>query len=178
MLFAWNEGDPTALDRLMPLVESELRCLAHHHMRREGTDHTLQTTALVNEAYLKLVDQRTSNWKDRAHFFGVAATVMRRILVDYARRNSRHKRNDGQKAIPLDDVVAFSPECSAEILALNDALDRLAVADPQKSRIVELRHFAGLSVEETAEVLGVSPVTVIRHWGFAKAWLRLEVRGE
>jgi RNA polymerase sigma factor (TIGR02999 family) len=178
LLLDWNNGDATALNRLMPLVEAELRRVAHYHMRNEGIDHTLQTTALVHEAYLKLVDQRKANWQDRAHFFGVAAKVMRRILVDYARRNSRHKRGGGEKDLPLDEVIHITAEKSAELLALDEALLRLAAQDPLKSQIVELRHFGGLTVEETAEFLKIAPITVIRHWKFAKAWLRLEVRGE
>jgi RNA polymerase sigma-70 factor, ECF subfamily len=168
----------TALDRLMPLVETELRRLARHHMRRESPTHTLQTTALVNEVYLKLVDQTQAKWQSRAHFFSIAAQLMRRILVDYARRNLRAKRGGGAADLPIAEAATLSFEKSAELLALNEALDRLAQLDPLKARVVELRHFGGLSVEETAEVLKVSVVTVMRHWSLAKSWLRREVRGE
>lgn len=178
LLLAWSNGDPAALDRLMPVVEAELRRLASHHMRREGTAHTLQTTALVNELYLKLVDQKQAKWHNRAHFYAVAANMMRRILIDHARRHIRLKRGAGVAEIALDDVDLASREKSAELLALDEALTRLALLDPLKSRIVELRHFGGLSVEETAEVLKISGITVIRHWGLAKAWLRREVRGK
>ena len=178
LLAAWNDGDSSALNRLIPVVETELRKLARYHMRREGRTHTLQTTALVNEVYLKLVDQTHTRWHNRQHFFAIAAQLMRRILVDYARRNSRLKRGGGTIALPLDDVSVISPERSVELLALDEALVRLSEFDPLKARIVELRHFGGLSVEETATVLGVAEITVIRHWGLAKAWLRREVRGK
>jgi RNA polymerase sigma factor (TIGR02999 family) len=177
LLLAWSDGDATALDRLLPFVETELRRLASYHMRRESAGHTLQTTALVNELYLKLVDQRQAKWQNRAHFFAVSAQLMRRILVDYARRQLRNKRGGGVSDIALDEAVVISHEKSADILALNDALDRLAKLDPLKARIVELRHFGGLSVEETAEVLRIAEVTVMRHWALAKSWLRREVRG-
>lgn len=177
LLIAWNDGDPSALDRLIPLVEGELRRLARRHMRREGPAHTLQTTALVNEVYLKLVDQTHARWHNRAHFFSIAAQMMRRILIDYARRNLRGKRGGGAADLPLEDAAALTPEKSAELLALDEALTRLAAVDPLKARVVELRHFGGLSVKETAEVLKISEVTVIRHWGLAKSWLRKQVRG-
>jgi len=177
LLLAWSDGDPTALDRLLPHVEAELRRLASYHMRRENVAHTLQTTALVNELYLKLVDQRQAKWHNRAHFFAVAAQLMRRILVDHARRQLRGKRGGGVAHLELDEAVLISRDTSEEILALNEALDRLAILDPMKARIVELRHFGGLSVEETAAVLKISEVTVTRHWGLAKSWLRREVRG-
>jgi RNA polymerase sigma factor (TIGR02999 family) len=175
LLVAWNEGDKAALDRLMPLVESELRRLAAFHMRREGPGHTLQTTALINELYLKLVDQKQTQWHNRSHFFAISSQLMRRILVDHARRNLRDKRGGGAGKVALDDVTIISPEKSAELLALDEALERLAKMDPLKSKIVELRHFGGLSVEETAEVLHVSEITVMRHWNLAKSWLRREV---
>jgi RNA polymerase sigma factor (TIGR02999 family) len=178
LLLAWTDGDQTALNKLMPLVETELRRLARYHMRLENPDNTLQTTALVNELYLKLVDQRKAKWHNRAHFFAVAAQLMRRILIDHARRNIRGKRGGGVADLPLENVAVVSYERSAELLALDEALDRLATLDPMKGRIVELRHFGGLSVEETAEVLKVSSVTIIRHWGLAKTWLRREVRGK
>jgi RNA polymerase sigma-70 factor (ECF subfamily) len=178
LLLAWSDGDPSALDRLMPLVESELRRLASLHMRHEDNAHTLQTSALVNELYLKLVDQRQARWHNRAHFFAVAAQLMRRILVDHARRHIRSKRGGGVADLPLDGVAIVTQEKSAELLALDDALNRLATIDPLKSRIVEFRHFGGLTVEETAEVLKISGITVMRHWGLAKSWLRREVRGK
>jgi RNA polymerase sigma-70 factor, ECF subfamily len=178
LLIAWSEGDLSALDRLMPLIESELRRLASYHMRRENEAHTLQTSALVNELYLKLVDQKRAKWQNRAHFFAVAAQLMRRILVDHARRNIRGKRGGGVADLTIDDVAVISEEKSAELLALDEALTRLATIDPFKGRIVEMRHFGGLTVEETAEVLKVSGITVMRHWSLAKAWLRREVRGE
>jgi RNA polymerase sigma-70 factor (ECF subfamily) len=178
LLLAWNDGDSSALNHLMPLVESELRKLAKYQMRREGAAHTLQTTALVNEVYLKFVDQKRAQWHNRAHFFAIAAQLMRRILVDHARRHLRRKRGGGVVELSLGGVVAFSQEKSAELLALDEALSRLAELDPLKSRIVELRHFGGLSVKETAEVLNIAEITVMRHWGLAKSWLRCEVRGE
>lgn len=178
LLLAWSDGDPSALDRLMPMVESELRRLASYHMRREDSTHTLQTSALVNELYIKLVDQRQAKWHNRAHFFAVAAQLMRRILVDHARRHIRGKRGGGVADIPLDDVAVVTQEKSAELLALDEALSRLATIDPLKGKIVELRHFGGLTVEETAEVLRISGITVMRHWGLAKTWLRREVRGK
>lgn len=179
LLIAWNDGDHSALDRLMPIVEGELRRIARYRMRRENPDHTLQTTALVNELYLKLVDQTKARWKNRAHFFAIATDLMRRILIDYARRQTRHKRGSGVADLPLDEATAtLSPEKSEELLALDDALKRLAQVDPQKARVVELRYFGGLSVEETAEVLKVSGITVIRHWNLAKSWLRIQVRGD
>lgn len=177
LLLAWSDGDATALERLLPYVETELRRLASYHMRREKAGHTLQTTALVNELYLKLVDQTQAKWQNRAHFFAVSAQLMRRILVDYARRQLRSKRGGGVSELALDEAVIISQEKSEDILSLNDALDRLAKLDPLKARIVELRHFGGLSVEETAEVLKISEVTVMRHWALAKSWLRREVRG-
>lgn len=177
LLLAWSDGDATALERLLPYVETELRRLASYHMRREKAGHTLQTTALVNELYLKLVDQTQAKWQNRAHFFAVSAQLMRRILVDYARRQLRSKRGGGVSDVALDEAVIISQEKSEDILSLNDALDRLAKLDPLKARIVELRHFGGLSVEETAEVLKIAEVTVMRHWALAKSWLRREVRG-
>lgn len=177
LLLAWNEGDMAALSRLMPLVEAELRKLARRHMRREEVAHTLEPTALVNELYLKLVDQKKARWHNRVHFFAVAAELMRRILVDHARRKLRDKRGGGVRAVPLDEALALTEEKSVELLALDEALDRLAEADDLKSRIVVLRHFGGLSVEETAEVLGISAQKVMRHWNLAKSWLKCEVRG-
>lgn len=177
LLLAWNNGDSSALNRLMPLVEAELRRLAHYHMRQEDSAHTLQTTALVNEVYLKLVNQKQMQWHNRAHFFAISAQLMRRILVDHARRTKRGKRGGGTPNVSLDEVAVLSKEKSIEILALDEALDRLTQIDPLKSRIVELRHFGGLSVEETATVLEISEITVMRHWKLAKTWLKREVRG-
>jgi len=177
LLKAWNDGDTSALNRLMPLVEAELRQMARNQMRKEGQAHTLQTTALVNELYLKFVDQKRANWQNRSHFFAIAATIMRRILVDHARRQRRGKRGGGIDDFSLDQVVILSPEKSDELLALDEALSRLSQLDPLKSQIVELRHFGGLSVAETAEILNISEVTVSRHWTMAKSWLKCEVRG-
>jgi RNA polymerase sigma factor (TIGR02999 family) len=165
------------MERLMPLVEAELRRLAHHYMQREGVNHTLQPTALVNEAYLKISEQKEVHWQNRAHFFAIAAKLMRRVLVDHARSRLRHKRGGGAARIELNDAVALSPEKSAELVALDESLERLAGIDSLKSQIVEMRHFGGMSVEETAEALGVAPITVMRHWNLAKAWLRREMGG-
>ena len=155
LLAAWSDGDHSALDKLLPLVEDELHRLAHRYMSRERQDHTLQTTALVNEAYLKLIDQRVVHWQNRAHFFGIAAQIMRRILIDHARKHLGARRGGGQ-TISLDDVAVVSDERAAELVALDDALTSLAKVDERKGRVVELRYFGGLSVEEIAEVLSVS----------------------
>jgi RNA polymerase sigma-70 factor (ECF subfamily) len=176
LLLRWNEGDQTALDRLIPLVQAELHRVAHLQMRKEGVGHHLQTTALVNELYLRLVDQREANWQCRAHFFAVAATLMRRVLVDHARNQLCEKRGGKVVHLSLDSAVSFTVERSSELLALDEALERLAKLDPQKARIVELRHFGGLSVDETAAVLKLAPVTVMRHWKLAKAWLLREIQ--
>lgn len=175
ILHELQKGDPTAEERLIPHVYSELRRLASHYMRRERPDHTLQATALVHEAYLKLIDQHDVNWQGRAHFLGIAAQLMRRILVDHARSHHAVKRGGEQHRIPLDDVIVFSEGKSAELIALDEALSRLAAIDARQSRIVELRFFAGLSVEETAEVLNISPKTVKRDWSVARAWLHREI---
>lgn len=175
LLIDWSEGDATALEDLMPLVEGELRRIASHCMRRENPGHTLQTTALVNEAYLKLVDQTSAHWQNRAHFFAIAARIMRRILLDHARTQKRAKRGGGAVHIQLDGV-ALSTEKSNELYALDEALSRLEAFDPLKSKIVEMRYFGGLTVEETAEVLRLAPVTIMRHWSLAKSWLRRELR--
>ena len=160
------------LDKLYPLVYDELRRLAFYYMRQERTNHTLQPTALVHEAYIKLIDQTQVKWQNRAHFFGIAANIMRRILVDYARQHKAEKRGGAAEKMPLEEeILIVSEGKSAELLALDEALENLAKLDPQKSKIVELRYFGGLSVEETAEVLGVSEITVKRHWRMAKAWL-------
>ena len=175
LLAAWAQGDRAALDRLLPVVEAELRLLAHRYLRRERPDHTLQTTALVNEAYLRLVDQRTGRWQGRAHFFGIAAQMMRRILIDHARRVAYAKRGGGAAKLSLDEACVVSEERASELVALDDALATLATVDERKSRVVELRYFGGLSVEETAEVLGVHPDTVTREWRRARAFLRREL---
>ena len=173
LLVAWSEGDRSALDRLLPLVEDELHLLAHRYMSNERKDHTLQTTALVNEAYLKLIDQRV-HWQNRAHFFGIAAQIMRRILIDHARKHLGPQRG-GANTISLDDVAQISDERAAELVALDEALRNLSQLDPRKGQVVELRYFGGLSVEEIAGVLGVSPDTITRDWRRAKAFLRREL---
>lgn len=173
LLAAWSEGDRSAHERLLPLVEDELHKLAHRYMSRERKDHTLQTTALVNEAYLKLIDQKAS-WKNRAHFFGIAAQIMRRILIDHARQHLSVQRGGG-KMISLEDVAVLTRERAAELVALDEALDSLAQLDKRKGQVVELRYFGGLSVEEAAEVLGISVDTVTRDWRRAKAFLRREL---
>jgi RNA polymerase sigma-70 factor (ECF subfamily) len=176
LLLAWSDGDQTALERLLPLIERELHRIARNYMRRENPGHTLQTTALVNEAYFRLVDQKTVRWQNRAHFFGIAAQIMRRILLNYARDRHREKRGGGNVQVSLSEVAVITAEQSAELIALDEALKRLAGFDERKCRVVELRYFGGLSVEETAEVLGVSVVTVARDWKMAKAWLAREIR--
>jgi RNA polymerase sigma factor (TIGR02999 family) len=175
LLAAWSDGDRDALDRLLPLVERELHRLAHHYMSRERPDHTLQTSALVNEAYLKLVDQTRVRWQNRAHFFAIAAQTMRRILIDHARRRRYDKRGGGAHALPLDEAAHVSDERAAELVALDDALKLLQDVDERKARVVELRYFGGLSIEETAEVLKVSPDTVGREWRRARAFLLREM---
>jgi len=169
-------GDQQAISRLIPLVYSELRRMAARYMRREREDHTLQATALVHEAYCKLVEQNSAGFQNRAHFFAVAANVMRHILIDYARGHVREKRGGGQHFMQLDEALAFSPEQSSELLEVDAALQRLTELDPRQSRIVELRFFGGLTVEETAKVLGISPKTVKRDWSVAKAWLHGEMK--
>jgi RNA polymerase sigma factor (TIGR02999 family) len=173
LLIRLTDGNTQVLDDLLPLIYGELRQFANRYLRRERSDHTLQPTALVHEAYLKLVDQKNVRWQNRAHFFGVAANMMRRILVDHARKHTADKRGGEAEKLPLEEeiLVVSSDEKSMELLALDEALENLAKIDEQKSRIVELRYFGGLSVEETAEVLGVSPITVKRQWRMAKAWL-------
>ncbi|MEP6819911.1 MAG: sigma-70 family RNA polymerase sigma factor [bacterium] len=173
LLAAWSHGDRSALDKLLPLVEDELHHLAHRYMSHERGNHTLQTTALVNEAYLKLIDQKV-HWQNRAHFFGIAAQIMRRILIDHARKHLGAERGGG-KTVSLDDVAVVGDERAAELVALDDALTNLAKVDERKSRVVELRYFGGLSVEEIAEVLGLSPDTITRDWRRAKAFLRREL---
>ncbi|MEW6213327.1 MAG: sigma-70 family RNA polymerase sigma factor [Acidobacteriota bacterium] len=177
LLVAWSDGDQAALEKLIPLVHAELHRLAHRYMGRERPGHLLQTSALVNEAYLRLVDWKNVRWQNRAHFFGVAARMMRRILVDFA-RSRPHTRGGGEaRHVSLDEAFVVSSERSADLLAIDDALKSLAEVDPRKSRIVELRFFGGLSVEETAEVLKVSSITVIREWNKAKVWLYRELSG-
>ncbi|MDT7541889.1 MAG: hypothetical protein QOE33_1793 [Acidobacteriota bacterium] len=171
LLVQLTDGDGAAMEELLPLVYAELRRLAASYLRRERSDHTLQPTALVHEAYLRMVDQTQVRWQNRAHFFGVAAQMMRRILVDHARSQHAEKRGGDAQKLSLDENIDVSGERAAELVALDEALSRLAEIDPQKSRVVELRFFGGLSVEETAEVLGVSAPTVKRHWRLAKAWL-------
>jgi len=175
LLVAWGGGDQAARDELMPLVYEELRRLAHQCMSRERPGHTLQTSALVNEAYLRLVDQKNVRWQDRAHFFGIAARLMRQVLVDYARKRRYAKRGGDARRVPLDEAMIVSEERAADVVSLDDALKSLAEIDPRQSQIVELRFFGGLSIEETAEVLAVSPGTVMRDWTLAKAWLRRAV---
>ena len=179
MLLDWSLGDQQALDRLIPVVYGELRRLASRHLRRERADHTLQTTALIHEAYLKLIEQRNVRWQNRAHFFGIAAQLMRRILVDHARTRHRVKRGGAAMRVPLEEVVVAAEGLNINLVSLDEALTRLAAVDSRQGRIVELRFFGGLSVEETAEVLRVSAATVKNDWSMAKAWLRRELlRGE
>ena len=171
LLANWSGGDEGALEGLIPLVQSELHRLAHHYMSREGAGHTLQTTALLNEAYLRLVDDPTRTWQNRTHFVAVAAQLMRRIMVDHARERRAQKRGGGALKVSLDDVALVTERRSEELLALDEALEKLAGLDPRKSQIVELRYFGGLTVEETAEFLKLSDRTVKREWRMAKVWL-------
>jgi RNA polymerase sigma-70 factor, ECF subfamily len=175
LLVSWGNGDRDALERLMPLVERELHRLAHHYMRREHNDHTLQTTALINETFLRLVDQNRVRWQNRAHFYGIAAQIMRRVLLNYARDKRRNKRGGGVYRVTLSEADAVSEERSVELIALDEAMQRLSAVDERKARVVELRYFGGLSVKEAAEVLSVSPVTVARDWDMARAWLAREM---
>jgi RNA polymerase sigma-70 factor (ECF subfamily) len=171
LLAAWSEGDQSALEKLLPLAERELHRIAHRYMRYEKPGHTLQTTALVNEAYLRLVDQTRTRWRNRAHFFAVAAHIVRRILVTHARDRAAAKRGGGIQQVSLDDLAVISNERASELLALDDALEILEKLDRRKSQVVELRYFGGLSTEEIAEVLGLHPDSVTREWGRAKAFL-------
>jgi RNA polymerase sigma factor (TIGR02999 family) len=171
LLLEWREGDEAALDRLTPLVYDELRRIAHRYVQRERDGHTLQTTALVNEAYLRLAGQQKVDWQNRAHFFAVTAQVMRHILIDHARRRHYVKHGGELLQIPIEDASVMSEQRAQELIALDEALDELAILDRRKSRVVELRYFGGLSLEETAEVLEVSQMTVRRDWRAAKAWL-------
>ena len=177
LLEAWSNGSQSALDELMPIVYDELRRLARSYMKRERAGHTLQTTALVNEAYLKLIDQQRAQWHNRKHFFAVSAQLMRRILVDRARSRNYQKRGGGEQTVSLDEALTISANDQAgEIIALDEALKELSTFDERKSRVVELRYFGGLSVEETADVLKISPVTVRRDWTAAKAWLYSRIK--
>ena len=171
LLLAWSDGDRAALDELTPLVYRELKKIAEAYLRRERSEHTLQPTALAHEAYLKLIDQQRVRWQNRAHFYGIAAQAMRRILVDHARARHAEKRGGEGVIVSLDEAVDVSDQQTGQLLALDEALRALAAFAPQKSRVVELRYFGGLTLEETAEVLGVSRATVIREWRLAKAWL-------
>lgn len=175
LLLAWRQGKREALRKLVPVVYAELRRRAHNYMRHERKDHSLQTTALINEAYIRLLDYRKINWKDRSHFFAVMARLMRHILVDYARSRQSRKRGNGIEFIPLDQNKIILTKQEPSLVALDDALNALAARDKRRSRVVELRFFGGLSVEETAEVLGVSYDTVMRDWRLAKAWLSREM---
>ncbi len=178
LLLAWNSGDESALEKLMPLVYDELHRLAHRYLGGERAGHTLQTTALVNEAYLRLIDASRVQWQNRAHFFAVSAQLMRRVLVDFARARQYQKRGGGAQQVSLEEALAVSNERGAELLALDDALKTLAAADERASKVVELRFFGGLSIEETAEVLRISPETVKRDWQWAKVWLLRELSNE
>ncbi len=176
MLLAMTDGNREVVDQILPHIYTELRKLAGSYLRRERSDHTLQPTALVHEAYMKLIDQRHVKWQNRAHFFGIAAQVMRRILMDHARKHSAEKRGSGENAVSLDDeFIVVSKGRSADLIALDDALEELAKLDPQKAKIVELRYFGGLSIEETAEVMDISVPTINRHWRMAKAFLHSQV---
>jgi RNA polymerase sigma factor (TIGR02999 family) len=178
LLASYGRGNKESLDQLMPIVYDELRRQAARYLRREQAGHTLQTTALIHEAYVRLVDQRNMQWQNRAHFFGIAAQMMRRILVDHARSKKRVKRGGSELRVSLDDANVAAKGQDLDVVALDEALDRLAQIDEQQSRVVELRFFSGLSVEETAEVMGISKSTVKRDWSMAKAWLHRELSGE
>lgn len=175
LLMDWSNGDQLALDQLMRLVEGELRQMAHRYLARQNPGHTLQTTALINEAFVKLVGQPDKHFNNREHFFGVAASAMRHILVDYARSKQYGKRGGGAPVVSLDEALTVSEERTAELVALDDALKELAKFDARKAQVVELRFFGGLRVEETAKVLNVSEITVMRDWSVAKSWLHREL---
>jgi RNA polymerase sigma-70 factor (ECF subfamily) len=177
LLMAWSNGEQDALEQLIPLVYSELHRLAHRHMSREGRGHPLQSTALVHEAYQRLVNLRDVSWQNRAHFFAVSAQLMRRILVDYARSRRYTKRGGEWRHVPLNEAVAVFPDRRTDIVALDDALGTLSEIDPRKARVVEMRFFGGLSIKETAEVLDVSQETVLRDWRLAKVWLLRQLSG-
>lgn len=176
LLRNWQGGDQAARDQLLGIVYDELRRQAARYLRRERPDHTLQPTALVHEAYLQLIDQSRVSWENRAHFFGAAARLMRRVLVDHARAHQAEKRGSGEEKLALDEAIAVPENKDLNILALNDALEELARLDEQQSRIVELRYFGGLSIEETATITGVSPATVKREWAMAKVWLHNQIK--
>jgi RNA polymerase sigma factor (TIGR02999 family) len=178
LLHAWGAGETNALDRLVPAVYDELRRQAQRYLRREDPGHTLQTTALVHEAYLRLVDQRQARWESRSQFFGIAAQLMRRILVDHARSHHAAKRGGSVIQVPLEEETAAAQESEVDLLALDDALTRLAALDPQQARVVELRYFTGLGIEDTAHALEISPATVKREWAMARAWLKRELSAE
>ena len=171
----WHNGDASALDEVLPFVYNELRIIARRYRSKENNGHTLQTTEIINEAYLKLVDQSGTDWQNRSHFFAVASRVMRNLLVDYARAKNYQKRGSGAEKVDLEDVALFTPEADNSIIELHEELDRLEKFDERKAKIVELRYFGGLSAEETGEVLGVSEITVKREWLKAKAWLYNEL---
>jgi len=175
LLIDWSHGDKAALERLIPLVHAELRKLARHYMGRENPGHTLQTSALINEAYIRLVDQQNVPWQNRGHFLAVSAQVMRHILIDHARSHAYAKRGGGARKVPLDEAMALNDQRANELLALDDALNSLAVMDARKSQIIELRFFGGLTIEETGEAMKISPMTVTREFRSAKAWLRREM---
>jgi RNA polymerase sigma factor (TIGR02999 family) len=177
LLMAWGNGDQEALERLLPLVYDQLRRLARGRLRHERSQHTLQTTALVHEAFVRLVDQRNAGWESRGHFFAIAAQMMRRVLVDYARRQKGQRRGGGFRRVTLEGVSFAAEEEPPDVLVVHDALEALATRDPRRAKMVELRFFGGLSIEETAEALQVSPGTVMRDWTLAKAWLQREIRG-
>jgi len=178
LLRAWSSGDQTAFDKLLPLVYQELHLRAQRYMANERSGHTLQTTALVNEVYLRLVDTPRQNWQNRSHFFAVCAQLMRRILVDFARSRNYQKRGGGAQRLPLDEALTVCNESPTQIIAVDEALKNLAAVDHRKSRVVELRFFGGLTVEETAEVMKISPETVMRDWKMAKSWLLREISGD
>jgi RNA polymerase sigma factor (TIGR02999 family) len=175
LLIRWGDGDQDAFETLAPLVERKLHELAHYHMRRESPGHMLQTTALVNEAYLRLIDQKRVRWQNRVHFYSIAARMMRRILLNYARDQKRAKRGGGAIHLSLSEAENVSEGRALELIALDDALSRLSQIDERKGQVVELRYFGGLSVDETAEALNISPITVMRDWNMAKAWLAREI---
>lgn len=178
LLLAWNNGDKTALDRLIPLVYQELRQIAHRYMKRERQNHTLQSFALINEAYLRMVDLQSVNWQNRAHFFAIASSVMRRVLIDYARTRGYVKRGGEALRVSFNEKDLAVLEQDADLVALDEALSKLAVLDPRQSKIVEMRFFGGLSVEETAEAMLLSPATIKREWSAAKAWLYKRLKEE
>jgi RNA polymerase sigma factor (TIGR02999 family) len=171
LLIDWRNGDETALSRLIPVVHKELRRLAHYYMRRERSGHILQTSALINEAYIKLVDHKGMQWQDRAHFYAVAAQAMRRVLVDNARSRNYTKRGGGLNFVPLEEAADLAQKTAADLIALDDALTTFASLYPRKSKIVEMRYFGGYDVKEIASILGIAEITVSRDWAFAKAWL-------